>query len=150
LPGKGSAAFLTLQAKIRKFHMGHGKYCPHFAGKLKLAGVFFSLWAVLSFFSFLPLGYYVQLSAYSLATACNDLRAGPPDVVVLAREPRSCDDDDSCTFWDAASELKNIVLKEQPAPEGDYPLSFTFCDPLPAVSRFKLSVLPPRAPPIPL
>ena len=131
--------------------MGRGKYSPHFPGKLKLAGVCLSLWAVLSFFAFLPLAYCVQLAAYFPPTACIHSGAGAPDAAILAGKPLLPGDDDSCTLVDATSQLENIVLREQPVPEGCYPAwSFSLSDPLPAVSGFNLPVIPPRAPPIPL
>jgi len=129
--------------------MGHRKQCPHCAGKLKLAGACLSLWAVLSFFAFLPLAYCVQLAAYFPPTACIDSGAGSPDAAILAGKPLSPGDDDACALVEAASKLEKIVVREQPLPEGGYPAwSFPLSDPLPAVSRFNLPVIPPRAPPI--
>jgi len=131
--------------------MGHGKYCPHCAGKLKLAGACLSLWAVLSFFVFLPQAYCVQLAAYFPSTACIDSGAGAPDAAILAQKLLSPGDDDACTLVEAASQLENLVVRKQPLPEGGYPAcSVTLSDPLPAVSGFNLPVIPPRAPPIPL
>ncbi len=127
----------------------HLKTYPQGGGRLRRSGVCFGSLALLTLCFFLPLSYYAQSTVYCPPAAFAGSGGDPPDAVLNAAAPLAPNEDDACTFWDAASSFEKIWLPSVTAPPGFSSVGLaTFCDLPVHFSDFKLLVSAPRSPPI--